>query len=63
MVSFTTPNTGGAGGSGIVILRYATADITSYTTTGITPTVDTTTVSGQTILSFTTVGTGTITFA
>ena len=53
---------GGLGGSGIVILRYTTADITSYTTTGITPTEDTTTVSGQTILSFTTVGTGTITF-
>ena len=62
MVNFATPNTGGTGGSGIVILRYATADVASYTTTGITPTVDTTTVSGQTILSFTTVGTGTITF-
>jgi len=53
---------GGSGGSGIVILRYTTADIASYTTTGITPTEDTTTISGQTILSFTTVGTGTITF-
>jgi len=53
---------GGNGGSGIVILRYLTADIASYTTTGITPTEDTTTISGQTILSFTTVGTGTITF-
>ena len=53
---------GGLGGSGIVILRFPTADIASYTTTGISPTVDTTTVSGQTILSFTTVGTGTITF-
>ena len=53
---------GGSGGSGIVILRYTTADIASYTTTGTTPTADTTTISGQTILSFTTVGTGTITF-
>ena len=55
-------STGGTGSSGIVILRYTTADITSYTTTGSTPTEDTTTVPGQTILSFTTVGTGTITF-
>jgi hypothetical protein len=53
---------GGDGGSGVVILRYATADIASYTTTGITPTEDTTTIPGQTILSFTTVGTGTIIF-
>jgi hypothetical protein len=52
---------GGDGGSGIVILRYATADA-NYTTTGSTPTEDTTTIPGQTILSFTTVGTGTITF-
>ena len=52
---------GGNGGSGVVILRYATADA-NYTTTGITPTEDTTTIPGQTILSFTTVGTGTITF-
>ena len=58
----STPNTGGAGGSGIVILRYATADIAGYTATGLTPTEDTTTISGQTILSFTTVGTGTIIF-
>ena len=57
-----TGGTGGLGGSGIVILRYATADVASYTTTGITPTEDTTTISGQTILSFTTVGTGTINF-
>ena len=52
---------GGNGGSGIVILRYATADA-NYTTTGSTPTEDTTTIPGQTILSFTTVGTGIITF-
>ena len=56
------PYAGGDGGSGVVILRYATADIASYTTTGITPTEDTTTIPGQTILSFTTVGTGTINF-
>jgi hypothetical protein len=56
------PYAGGDGGSGVVILRYATADIASYTTTGITPTEDTTTIPGQTILSFTTVGTGTIIF-
>ena len=52
----------GLGGSGVVILRYTTNTINGYTTTGITPTEDTTTVPGQTILSFTTVGTGTITF-
>jgi hypothetical protein len=56
------PYAGGDGGSGVVILRYPTADIASYTTTGITPTEDTTTIPGQTILSFTTVGTGTIIF-
>ena len=64
-----TPNTGGGGGgainggtggSGIVILRYATSDVASYTTTGISPTE--TTDGTDTILSFTTVGTGTITF-
>ncbi len=51
---------GGTGGSGIVILRYTTADVASYTATGLTPTE--TTVGTDTILSFTTVGTGTITF-
>ena len=51
---------GGLGGSGIVILRYPTADIASYTATGLTPTEDT--VGTDTILSFTTVGTGTIIF-
>jgi hypothetical protein len=55
-------STGGDGSSGIVILRYTTADVASYTTTGSTPTEDTTTIPGQTILSFTTVGTGTIIF-
>ena len=51
---------GAAGGSGIVILRYTTADVASYTATGLTPTE---TIDGtDTILSFTTVGTGTITF-
>lgn len=49
-----------AGAEGIVILRYATADITSYAATGITPTE--TTDGADTILSFITVGTGTITF-
>ena len=51
---------GGTGGSGVVILRYATADVAGYTTTGSTPTE--TTVGTDTVLSFTTVGTGTITF-
>ncbi len=51
---------GGNGGSGIVILRYTTSDVVSYTTTGLTPTE--TTDGTDTILSFTTVGTGTITF-
>ncbi len=50
---------GGSGGSGIVILRYVTADA-NYTATGLTPTE---TIDGtDTILSFTTVGTGSITF-
>ena len=53
---------GGSGGSGVVIIRYTTANVDSYTTTGAAPTKDTTTVAGQTILSFTTVGTGSITF-
>jgi len=51
---------GGDGGDGIVILRYATADVTSYTVTGAAPTE--TTDGTDTILSFTTVGTGSITF-
>ena len=51
---------GGSGGDGIVILRYATADVTGYTVTGAAPTE--TTDGTDTILSFTTVGTGTITF-
>jgi hypothetical protein len=52
---------GASGGSGIVILRYPTADVASYTATGLTP-IETTD-GTDTILSFTTVGTGTITFA
>ena len=59
---FATGNNSGSagdGGSGIVILRYATADA-NYTATGLTPTE--TTDGTDTILSFTTVGTGTITF-
>ena len=55
-------STGGDGGSGVVIIRYTTADVASYAVTGAAPTEDTTTVAGQTILSFTTVGTGSITF-
>ena len=51
---------GGSGGSGIVILRYPTAEVASYTATGLTPTE--TTVGTDTVLSFTTVGTGTINF-
>lgn len=51
---------GGDGGSGIVILRYVTTDA-NYTATGLTPTE--TTDGTDTILSFTTVGTGTITFS
>ena len=51
---------GGDGGSGVVVLRYSTADVASYTATGLTPTE--TTDGTDTILSFTTVGTGTITF-
>ena len=59
-------NTGGGGGAGkeggdgVVILRYATADVASYTVTGAAPAE--TTDGTDTILSFITVGTGTITF-
>ena len=49
-----------SGGSGVIILRYTTSDIDSYTTTGAAPTE--TIVGTDTVLSFTTVGTGTITF-
>ena len=59
-VPASSSGAGGNGGSGIVILRYATAGVSSYTTTGITPTE--TTDGTDTILSFTTVGTGTINF-
>ena len=51
---------GGNGGSGVVILRYATADVAGYTVTGAAPTE--TTDGADTVLSFTTVGTGSITF-
>ena len=49
-----------SGGSGVVILRYTTSDIDSYTTTGAAPTE--TIVGTDTVLSFTTIGTSTITF-
>ena len=52
--------TSASGGSGVIILRYTTSDIDSYTATGLTPTE--TIVGTDTVLSFTTVGTGTITF-
>jgi hypothetical protein len=55
-----TTSTGGSGGSGIVVLRYATADVDSSTVSGAAPTE--TTDGTDTILSFTTVGTGSITF-
>ena len=48
------------GSNGEVIIRFPTADVASYTATGLTPTE--TTDGTDTILSFTTVGTGTITF-
>jgi hypothetical protein len=51
---------GGNGGSGIVILRYPTADVASYAATGTSPTE--TTDGTDTILSFTAVGTSAITF-
>ncbi len=50
---------GKKGGDGIIILRYATSEA-NYTTTGLTPTE--TTDGTYTVLSFTTVGTGSITF-
>ena len=52
--------TSASGGSGVIILRYTTSDIDSYTATGLTPTE--TIVGTDTVLSFTTVGAGTITF-
>jgi len=58
----TSPGLGGDGGSGLVILRYLTTSAPNgYSTTGITPVVI---IDGtDTLLLFTTVGTGTITFS
>ena len=54
---------GAAGGSGVVILRYPTASVASFSITG---TINTPTpvISGtDSIITFTTIGTGTITFS
>ena len=51
---------GGAGGSGIVIIRYATADVASYSQTGLT--ITETTDGSDTVLEITQ-GTGNITFS
>jgi hypothetical protein len=48
------------GGSGIVILRYATADVSSYSQTGLT--ISSSTDGSDTILQIT-AGTGTISFS
>lgn len=53
------PSVGGAGGSGVVILRYATSDVISYSSTGLT--ISSSTDGSDTILEIT-AGTGTITF-
>jgi hypothetical protein len=55
-----TTYTGGSGGSGIIILRYATADVASYSQTGLT--ISSSTDGDDTILQIT-AGTGTITFS
>ena len=52
--------TGGSGGSGIIILRYATADVASYSQTGLT--ITSSTYGSDTVLQIT-AGTGTITFS
>jgi hypothetical protein len=54
------PSVGAAGGSGVVILRYATADVSSYSQTGLT--ISSSIVNTDTILEIT-AGTGTITFS
>ena len=51
---------GGSGGSGIVILRYLTADVSSYSQSGLTITASTT--GSYSVLQIT-AGTGTITFS
>ena len=51
---------GGNGGSGVVILRYATADVASYSQTGLT--ITSSTDGSDTVLEIT-AGTGTITFS
>ena len=51
---------GGSGGSGVVILRYATADVASYSQTGLT--IASSTDGSDTVLEIT-AGTGTITFS
>jgi hypothetical protein len=56
---YTNSGTGGGGGSGVVILRYP--DAYSIQKTGLTSSVDSTTVPGFTIETFLS-GTGTITF-
>jgi len=55
-----TPSVGAAGGSGVVILRYPTADVASYSQTGLT--ITETTDGSDTVLEITQ-GTGTITFS
>ena len=54
------PSVGAAGGSGVVILRYATADVASYSQTGLT--ILSSTDGSDTVLEIT-AGTGTITFS
>jgi hypothetical protein len=54
------PSVGAAGGSGVVILRYATADVASYSQIGLT--ISSSTDGSDTILEIT-AGTGTVTFS
>ena len=54
------PSVGAAGGSGVVILRYPTADVASYSQTGLT--ITETTDGSDTVLEIT-AGTGTVSFA
>tara|TARA_R100000654_G_scaffold63029_1_gene90209 strand:+ start:1116 stop:2213 length:1098 start_codon:yes stop_codon:yes gene_type:complete len=58
--SIGSASVGAAGGSGVVIIRYATSDVSSYSQTGLT--ISSSTDGSDTVLEIT-AGTGTITFS
>ena len=58
--SIGSASVGAAGGSGVVIIRYATSDVSSYSQTGLT--ISSSTDGSDTVLEIT-AGTGNITFS